>query len=189
MTIAQRIDDAEFLWRAGRREGAFLSVLLAFAATARRALPAVSDSKAFDELFREQLQSGTSVTFRGQLTPMSKLFYKWLRCELVHAGGLPVGLTFDDDDSDGLFTLTLSDDYPISISSVWYHSLILSVVGHPVNADVFSDQKGAVEGLLKQHRRAGQRVIGVVAGRSGTVPAKAPPRKHAPTIKILPKSP
>jgi hypothetical protein len=188
MTIAQRIDDAQFLWQAGRREGAFLTALLAFAATARRALPTGSDSRAFEELFREQLQSGTSVTFRGEPTPMSRLFYKWLRCELVHAGGLPVGLTFDDDDSHGLFTLTLSDDYPISISSVYYHSLVLSVVAHPKNADVFPDQQGAVDALLEQHRRAGQRVIGVVPRRNRSAPAATPPAERAPATGILRKS-
>src|SRR4051812_7671250 len=116
MTIAQRLDDAEFLWLAGRREGAMLSALVAFAATARRALPSErSDRVAFQRLFQEQLDSGWSITFRDEPTPMSLLFYKWLRCELVHRGGLPVGLSFNDDDSGGLFEVPLSGDDPISL--------------------------------------------------------------------------
>jgi hypothetical protein len=163
VTIAQRIDDAEFLWKSGRLEGALLAALVAFAATARRVRPKAqepSDAKAFKQLFQEQLPHGASVRFRGELTSMDELFYKWLRCELLHEGGLPMGLTFDADDGEGLFTLTLTDDLPLAISSVWYHSLILAVVGHPQNADVLSDQQEMVLRRLKAHRIAGQRVVG-----------------------------
>jgi hypothetical protein len=163
MTIAQRIDDAEFLWTHGRQEGALLTVLVAFASTARRIRPksqVSSDKEAFKEFFREELPSGFSVGFRGQLTSMEELFYVWLRCELLHEGGLPMGLTFDVDDNNGLFALTLTDDLPLAISSVWYHSLILAVVGHPVNADIFPTQQELVLRRLKAHEAVGQRVVG-----------------------------
>jgi hypothetical protein len=103
---------------------------------------------------------------------MSRLFYKWLRCELVHRGSLPIGLSIEDDDTSGLLTMRLSGEFPISISSVWYHSLVLAVIGHPVNGDVFPDQDRIIAELLERHRRAGQRVIGVVPRERGTTPGE-----------------
>ncbi len=79
---------------------------------------------------------------------------------LLHEGGLPMGLSFDVDDDNGLFALTLAGDLPLAISSVWYHLLILAVVGHPVNADIFPTQQELVLRRLKAHEAVGQRVIG-----------------------------
>jgi hypothetical protein len=166
VTIAQRIDDAEFLWQAGRREGGFLAALVAFSATARRVRPKATeplDSGAFKALFQEELSSGSSVRFRGKMTSMDELFYKWLRCELVHEGGLPVGITLDDDDNDGLYTMALSGDFPIAISSVWYHSLLLVVLGHPINSDEFPAPNERFDTLIEKYKIAGQRVLGKAA--------------------------
>jgi hypothetical protein len=187
MSIAQRVEDAEFLWASGRFEGAFLSALIAFAATSRRLQPLpqtpdtspqtppdnsrrITDSKAFQDLFREQFGSGIGVSFRGRMVPLGRLFYKWLRCELVHQGGLPAGLQIDAEDTDGLFTLTLREDLPLAIPSTWYHSLIISVIGHPINADEFPQQEQMLRATLKQRQLAGQRVLGPYAGRSNYRP-------------------
>jgi len=91
---------------------------------------------------------------------MDEFFYKWLRCELVHEGGLPIGITFDTEDNGGLVTIRLSDDLPITISSVWYHSLVLAVLSHPANADVFPMQEVRVDEVLRAHEVSGQRLIG-----------------------------
>src|SRR5690242_6510058 len=107
MTIARRVDDAEFLWEAGKREGAFLVALVAFAATGRRIRPrpTFGDRDAFQELFREEFYRGLRVVFRDEPVLVYELFYKWLRCELVHEGGLPVGISLDEDDTEGLITI------------------------------------------------------------------------------------
>jgi hypothetical protein len=152
------------LWRSGRHEGAFLMAIIAFAATARKAYPnEKSDSKAFERLFQEQFRSGNSVRFRGELLPMDRLFYRWLRCQLVHEGGLPLGLEIDAEDVCGLLTITLVEGLPVAISATWYHSLIISIIGHPVNGDVFPHQEELLHSVLKQRRTAGQRVLGVSA--------------------------
>src|SRR4051812_30394499 len=108
MTIHQRIEDADFLWQSGRNEGALLSALVAFAGTSRRVFPdrrKIHDNVAFKNLFQELLPSGWSVTYDNKRTSMDELFYKWLRCELVHSGGLPVGLSLDSADKEGVFTV------------------------------------------------------------------------------------
>jgi hypothetical protein len=163
MTIDQRLADAEFLWHSQRHEGAFLMALVVFAATARKAYPKARDRAGFELLFAEQFRSGTQVRYPDKLVPMSELFYQWLRNQLVHEGGLPPGLSIDAEDVRGLFTVGLVDGYPVSISATWYHSLIISVIGHPVNADVFPRQEEALRAALEQRRAAGQRVLGVAA--------------------------
>jgi len=164
MSIAQRVEDAEFLWESGRFEGAFLSALVAFAGTARRLRPLpVPDSKAFRELFREQFGVGASISFRGELVSLDSLIYKWLRCELVHEGGLPVGLKIDAKDTHSLASIRMTEGYPVSIPATWYHSLIINVVGHPVNIDQFPLQEQTLRALLNKREPAGDRVLGPYA--------------------------
>jgi hypothetical protein len=161
MTINQRVNDAEFLWNSGRHEGAFLMALIAFAATARKVYPdEKSDSKAFRQLFQEQFRSGASVRFRDDMPPMDRLFYKWLRCQLVHEGGLPIGLEINAEDAYGLFTIALVEGFPVAISATWYHSLIISIIGHPVNCDEYPHQEEMLRSALRQRRSAGQRILG-----------------------------
>jgi len=57
MGIVDRVQDAELPWEAGRREGALMSALVAFAATARRVRPEpVKDRDAFEGLFRDAVE-------------------------------------------------------------------------------------------------------------------------------------
>jgi hypothetical protein len=171
MSIAQRVEDAEFLWESGRFEGAFLSALVAFAATARRLHPLPApDSEAFQALFKQQFGDGSSVRFRGEMVSFGRLLYKWLRCELVHEGGLPIGLEIDAGDTQSLFSMKMIESLPISIPATWYHSLIINVVGHPVNIDEFPLQEQTLRALLNKREPAGQRVLGPHAKRQNYKP-------------------
>ncbi|HUP62641.1 MAG TPA: hypothetical protein VNA69_19725 [Thermoanaerobaculia bacterium] len=102
MSIAARIDDARLLWEAGRREGAFLSVLVAVAAASRTKYPNVkSDREAFERFVAESFRISLSVEFRGQLHSIEHVLYKWLRCELVHEGAVPFDITFMEEAEPG----------------------------------------------------------------------------------------
>jgi len=46
-----------------------------------------------------------SVGYRGKLWPIEDVFYKWFRCEIVHAGGLPVDIAFIDDVEPGTLSV------------------------------------------------------------------------------------
>ena len=46
-----------------------------------------------------------SVGYRGKLWPIEDVFYKWFRCEVVHAGGLPVDIAFIDDVEPGTLSV------------------------------------------------------------------------------------
>ena len=95
MSIRARIEDALLLWDNGRKEGAFLSALVAVAATSRRRFPdrkSVTDQDAFIQFVEKTLSYRIHVEYRGECRPIEQIFYKWIRCQLVHEGGLPVDI-------------------------------------------------------------------------------------------------
>lgn len=92
------------LWQHGRKEGAFLNVLIAVAATSRRRFPdrkAVGDRDAFVRILEGAHTVRISVEYRGECLLVEQVFYKWVRCQLVHEGGLPVDIKFMPDSVPG----------------------------------------------------------------------------------------
>lgn len=79
---------------------ALLSVLVATAAVARQAYPKLGDHAGFEALLRSSHGRRISVEFRGQQVDIDHLLYKWLRCQLVHEGALPVDLRIDPNFAD-----------------------------------------------------------------------------------------
>jgi len=125
--VYARIEDAGVLADAGRYEGALLMLLIAVAATSRKRYPLgtkslkdpskdMGDAEAFktflrDEIWRLVKEHDDTVQFRGKKIPIEDFLYKFLRCELVHDGKLPVDLhpmrdqdviTIDFDDGTGI---------------------------------------------------------------------------------------
>lgn len=126
-SIRDRIEDARQLWEAGRKEGAFLIALLAVAARARQEHPRpVRDSDAFEWFIQSRFRPRVSVEFRGTLEPLERVFYKWMRCELVHDGGLPADLRFSED-TDGELSVRAggAPEYVLLVSPGWFDQLIL----------------------------------------------------------------
>jgi len=125
--ISERIKDARLLWRVGRREGALLLALVAVAARARLELPRLTgDRDAFERFIRSQFSPRISVEFRGELNSLESLFYKWMRCELVHEGGLPLDLRFKDDGEPGELSIRAggAPEYILLVSPEWFEQLI-----------------------------------------------------------------
>lgn len=142
MSIRARIDDALFLWDNGRLEGAFLSALAAVAASARRQFPdrkAVGDREAFERFLASAHSVRISVEYRGECHPVEHIFYKWLRCELVHEGGIPVDIRFMPDAQPGAMSVRAggAPDFVLKISHGWFDHLVSAVISAPVNADEF----------------------------------------------------
>lgn len=142
MGIRTRIEDALFLWGNGHQEGAFLSALIAVAATARRVFPdrkTVSDRESFERFLADAHSVRISVEYRGECHPVEHIFYKWLRCELVHEGGVPVDIQFMPDDKPGFMSIRAGGDpeYILKISHGWFHHLVHTIVSAPVNAAEF----------------------------------------------------
>lgn len=139
MSIKARIDDALFLWKNGRKEGAFLSALVAVASTSKRIFPAVGDRDAFEKFLTSIHSVRISVEYRGELHTIEHIFYKWLRCELVHEGGLPADIEFMLDQKPSALIVRAggAPEFILKLSEGWFHFLVNSVVSAPINSDQF----------------------------------------------------
>jgi hypothetical protein len=122
--IVDRVEDARVLWNGGRREGALLCVLVAVAARARLAghPRGVTDREAFESYLAGCFPWNLSVEYRGRLEPIEHVFYKWLRCHLVHRAVLPMDLTFSDQEG-----LTVraggAPEFRLVLSTGWFDAL------------------------------------------------------------------
>jgi len=142
MSIRTRIDNAQVLWNAGRWEGAFVSALIAVAATARRKFPnEKSDKQAFEAFLRQGWFERLSVEYRGELHPVYHIFYKWFRCELVHEGALPVDVEFMPDPEPGMLAVRAggAPEHILKVSCGWFHELVHAVISADVNKDLFQN--------------------------------------------------
>ncbi len=142
MSIRARIEDAMFLWNNGHKEGAFLSALVAVASTAKRISPdrmAIGDRDAFEQFLKSAHSVRLSVEYRGELHTIEHIFYKWLRCELIHEGGLPTDLEFMPDTKPGTLSVRAggAPEFVLKLSEGWFHFLVNSVVSAPINSDQF----------------------------------------------------
>ena len=140
MSIRDRVEDAKFLWQHGRREGAFLCALSAVAATARLRYPdrkAVKDSEAFKQFMSVSLTVRLSVEFRGELHSIEQILYKWLRCELVHEGGLPVDIQFMPG-KELVVRAGGAPEFVLKLSEGWFNRLCTTVSNAPENRAAFA---------------------------------------------------
>jgi hypothetical protein len=141
MSIRKRVDDALFLWNHNRLEGAFLSALIAVAATSRRQFPNQGDRQAFEDFLKQGVFERISVEYHGQIHHVYHIFYKWFRCQLVHEGGLPIDIEFMPDGKPGAVSIRAggAPEYILKVSHGWFYELIHTVVHAPINADLFDD--------------------------------------------------
>jgi hypothetical protein len=114
--------------------------MIAVAATARHRYPdrkALKDGEAFKQFLTDVMSVRLSVEYRGECHPIEYIFYKWLRCELVHEGGLPIDIEFMPPD-DGLSVRAGgAPEYVLKISRGWFHHLVAAVTNAPENRDLF----------------------------------------------------
>jgi len=143
MSVRRRVDDALALHQLGRFDGALLSALVAAAATARREMPdrSVGDRECF-EAFLSRSRACTcikGVEFRGELRSVPSIFYKWLRCELVHEGGVPLDIEFVGDPDDGGLSVRAggAPEYVLQLSHGWLFEVLHFVQTSPANRDEF----------------------------------------------------
>ena len=142
MTIRERLEDADLLWRNGRFQGALLSVLVAASATARHSAPRRTGDRAAFVAFMKSTHAWTiSIEYRGAQVDMDNLLYTWMRCELVHTGALPADIRFDSELADPTECVVRAGGapgYTVLISHGWYHLLADAVRNAAVNQDLFT---------------------------------------------------
>jgi hypothetical protein len=141
MSIRERLDDGDLLWRHDRFEGAFLSVLVAAGATARRMTTRRTGDRAAFVAFMKSTHTWTiSIEHRGVQVDLDNLLYTWMRCELVHTGALPPDIRLDAELANPTECVVRAGGAPafaILLSHGWYHLLVDAVRNAPVNRDLF----------------------------------------------------
>lgn len=129
----------------GRFDGALLSALIAAAATARKEKPDkrnVGDRECFEAfLAKGTAKRITGVEFRGELHSIPHIFYKWLRCEFVHEGGIPMDIEFVGDVNSGLLSIRAggAPNYVLQLSHGWLFEILHLVKTSPMNMEEFKD--------------------------------------------------
>lgn len=153
MSIRARIEDATILYTIGRPEAALLCVLTAVAATSRRRrdqkTPSVrrpgkpmGDGEAFEAFLSDEMPriSGVAefkVNYKGQISRIEHVLYKWMRCELAHEASLPTDIRFEPDPSPGIQRTAIGDDGSLTLSHGWLDGFVDAVVSAPENVDQF----------------------------------------------------
>lgn len=115
------------LWDAGRREGAFLLAIVAVVARARQDFPGPTGrGESFRRYIESQFPTRLRVEYRGRLWAIEDVFYKRFRCEIVHAGGLPVDVGFTEHAEPGELSFRAggAPDFRLLVSPGWFDQLV-----------------------------------------------------------------
>src|SRR5262249_15182052 len=112
---------------------------IAVAATSRLRYPdhkAIKDGEAFERFIADVKPGVLGAEYRGECHTIGHIFYKWLRCQLVHEGELPGDLELTE--SDGLSIRAGGrPNLTLQLSRGWFHFLVGCVVNAPENAGSF----------------------------------------------------
>lgn len=121
-SIKSKIDDALFLWGNGRKESAFLLAVVCVAALSKQLYPSEKDGEAFKKTFRSFYRFTLSVEFRGKLEPIEYIFYKWIRCALVHEGEIPFDILIMDDSNQESLSIRAGGypEFTLKIGTGWF---------------------------------------------------------------------
>lgn len=138
MSVYDRVGDSLFLWQHDRFEGALLSILVAASATARKRYPRLGDGEAFEKFLVDAHPVRLSIEYRGAQVPIERLFWKWLRCEMIHQGALPLDIQFMGKDTAGQMFARAggAPAYQVRLGHGWFHHVVTAVVQAPENADL-----------------------------------------------------
>jgi hypothetical protein len=149
MSVRERLEDAKFLWEKGRKQGAWIQVLIAAAATSRHRYPTEKDGEAFRKFIREvtptiihgtapAIPGGIHVIFNAngaQQMPLDQVMYKHLRCNLVHEAIMPSDVRLSESQViDGKLVAELRCGSPLTIPDFWVIHLAKAVADAPENA-------------------------------------------------------
>ena len=150
MSIRTRLEDARVLSSAGRREGAFVQVLIAAAATSRKRYPRDiwEDSESFKNFIYDELGVITNgmkyevaFPFQGTKTPLEDILYHHLRCQLVHEGEMPESVEFTEPKiEDGTLYNSLHLGTPLGFPAGWIKRLATAVWLAPENDELWQDE-------------------------------------------------
>jgi len=148
MSIKARVEDAEVLWKQGRKEGAWAMALIAAAATSRKRYPRpTADNQAFKNFIRDvlptlmhgkPLQGTPNPRIIFDQTPVEDIIYEHLRCNLIHEAAPSPQVAFSESKIvDGKVQATLVVGSPNEIPDFWVIHLLQAVREAPENVAEF----------------------------------------------------
>ena len=128
MSIKNRIEDAQELWKHGKKEGAFLMMLIALAATARKRYPypKYRDRDSFLKFWQDANPGIVAVEYLGECRPLGEIFYEWIRCQLVHQAELPVDIEFVDNGRS--IRAGGAPEFKLLIGYGWINALLANII-------------------------------------------------------------
>ncbi|HKR59487.1 MAG TPA: hypothetical protein VJS64_07110 [Pyrinomonadaceae bacterium] len=143
--IVRRIQKAEKDYAEGDYENALIQALIAVAATSAARYPNLGDRVRFEKFLAKDfgpnlganfaIKDGfIKVPYKGQQQQVEHIFYKFLRCELLHEADVPPDIEFVDPTTGILFT---SRDGTLVMGYHLIESLIRVVKRAPENAGCF----------------------------------------------------
>lgn len=151
MSIRSRLEDATVLFSAGRREGAFVQVLIAAAATSRKRYKQDEwdDAESFKNFIYDELgvitngmKYNVAFPFQGRNTPLEDIFYYHLRCQLVHVGAMPATISFTESrEENGKKDSVLKLENPLGFPIEWVQTLATAIWLAPENDDLWQDDE------------------------------------------------
>ena len=150
MSVRDRLEDARTLSAAGRRQGAFVAVLIAAAATSRKRYPRNEwdDSESFRNFIYDEMgvitggtKYGVAFPFKGRTMPLEDILYYHLRCQLLHEGSMPESIVFTNPTvEDGKVSNILHFGTPLGFPSGWIERLATAIWLAPENDDLWEDE-------------------------------------------------
>ncbi|MCK4661495.1 MAG: hypothetical protein KAT68_01410 [Bacteroidales bacterium] len=128
--IRRSIEDACFLWENERKESAFLLVMVAVASLSKLRYSNLRDGEAFRKILHDFNTVRISVEFRGELQTIEQVFYKWVRCYLVHESNIPIDIQFQEDKEIGIMSVRAggAPEYMLKLGTGWFFHFVESVL-------------------------------------------------------------
>ena len=147
MSVKDRLLDAQFLWDHGRKESAFVLVLIAFAATSKKRYPRpIRDPDSFKRFAADVMGTITGGPKYNVKFPfdgkdevwLGDILYTHLRCQLVHEAEMPPSIVFTEPQiREGQVYNVLKLTSPLGFPEGWVRNLAKAVTEAPENQALF----------------------------------------------------
>lgn len=128
--IIRRLNDAQFLWQKKRQESAFLLLMIALAALSKSRYPQLKDGEAFRSTVLDFKLPISKIEYRGKLESIEQIFYKWIRCSLVHESEIPLDIQFKEDKEGNSMSIRAggAPEYVLKIGTGWFSYFMNSIL-------------------------------------------------------------
>lgn len=151
MSVRKRLEDARVLSAAGSRDGAFIQVLIAAAATSKKRYPhpKYKDNIAFKNFIYDEMGVVTGgpkfevkLPFLGKDSPLEDILYTHFRNSFIHEAEKSSSVDYTETEyEDGTAVHLLQLKNPLGFPAGWIEHIATAVWLAPENDDLWEDEK------------------------------------------------